>query len=445
MAVIKSYGNIHLGQGAAFVFSKGKGKQTTHTIFTPEAKSANKIVKWGENNQFPQDLHKTLRLNGAGNAALRILKATHYGQGFQIFTEEVDKKTDKRDRKLKSIKDYPKINTFFKQNKMKRFWTEHIADLEHLAIAFPEFILSKDFSKILSVRRQPASKIRYEKLNEKTGLIENVYFSHNWTSELTPESEFVEKIPVIDSYWSAEQIKEYCKKNKIHKFIMPVFYPMMTETYYPVADWHAVFHNGWMDVSNSIPEYKKYLFENQLNIKFIVHISEEYFTRTYQDEWQDYKPEKKKEIRDQLTEAIDKHLSGSKNSGKSIQSVTYKDIAGNWVKGIEVDSINNGVRDGDFLPEASASNSEIMFAAGVDPSIVGAGIPGGKMNTGSGSDKREAFSILTSLFKTKREISLEPWTLLQAYNGWDENLEATFANMELTTLDKNPTGMQTNF
>jgi len=67
------------------------------------------------------------------------------------------------------------------------------------------------------------------------------------------------------------------------------------------------------------------------------------------------------------------------------------------------------------------------------------------MNTGSGSDKREAFSILTSLFKTKREITLEPWYLIRDYNGWDPDLEGAFANTVLTTLDANPTGTQTQF
>ena len=64
------------------------------------------------------------------------------------------------------------------------------------------------------------------------------------------------------------------------------------------------------------------------------------------------------------------------------------------------------------------------------------------MNTGSGSDKREAFSILTSLFKTKREITLDVWRLLRDYNGWDTTLEADFADTVLTTLDANPTGTQ---
>lgn len=442
MSNVTTYGNVAFGHGSKTAFSFGKDKTQTHTIINPEDNSSGEIAKWGEDNQYPQQFLKALNRNGAGGAALRILKSTHYGQGFHLFTEETND-DGKQIKKIVDLKTQPEIAEFFRRCKMNRFWTEDIADQETLYIAFPEFILSKDFSKIVSVRRLQAAKCRFEKINEKSGLIENVYFCHKWSNHTNADSEYVQKIPAIDSWWHADQIKEYCKKKRIYKFVMPIFYPLMTETYYPETDWHAVYRNGWLDVANSIPEYKKALFEQQLNIERIVHISEEYFRRTYGDDWLEYTPEKKKEVRDQLTIAIDDHLSGNKNAGKSIQSVVYKDMNGNWVKGIEVESITKTNANGEYLPEASAANSEIMFAMGVDPSIVGAGIPGGKMNTGSGSDKREAFSILTSLFKTKREITLEIWNLLRDYNGWDPSLQGGFANTVLTTLDANPTGTQT--
>lgn len=437
-----SHGDVAFGLGSKTAFTFGKDTKAKHTVINPEDTSTGDIAFWGPDNKYPENFLRALRLNGSGGAGLRFLKATHYGQGFHFYKSETE--NGKLQKKIVSLKDTSsEIKAFWKRNRMERFWNEHIADLETFYLAQPEFILSKDFNTIYSTRRLQASKCRYQKINKKTGLIENLYFCHNWNSSITPDSEYVEKIPVIDSYWSAEQVKEYCKKKKIYKFVMPTFYPLMNETYYPEADWHAVFHNGWMDVANSIPEFKKALFANQINVKYIVHISEEYFKRTYGADWLEYTPEKRKEIRDQLTDAIDEHLSGNKNAGKSIQSVTYLDHNGNWVKGIEVEAVDNKLKDGTYLPEASAANSEIMFALGVDPSLLGAGIPGGKMNTGSGSDKREAFSILTSLFKSKREISLYPWQFIRDYNGWDEDLEGGFGNIELTTLDSNPTGTQT--
>jgi hypothetical protein len=442
MGDVITHGDVAFGLGSKAAFTFGKNTKDSTTSVKIKNEGASEIARWGDDNQFPQNYLKELRKNGTALSALRVLKATHYGQGFHLYLPEINE-NGKNDKRLVSLLDYPEINTFFNSNKINRFWTETIADEETFYIAFPEFILSKDFNKIVSLRRQPAPKIRFEQMNEKTGLIEHCYMSHNWTTNTNLKDDYVAKIPVIDSYWSADQIKEYCRKKKIYKFVMPVFYPFMDETYYPCADHHAVYHNGWMQVANSIPEYKQKLFENQIHIKYMVHISEEYFKRTYQGDWENFKPEERLKIRKKLTEAIDEHLSGNKNAGKSIQSVTYKDHLGNWVKGIEVQAIDDKLKDGAYLPEATAANSEISYAFGVDPSIVGAGIPGGKMNTGSGSDKREAFSILTSLFKTKRETTLDIWRLLRDYNGWDPRLEGGFANTSLTTLDANPTGTET--
>lgn len=439
MSSIINHNGLHFGRGsnAGFVFGKSKDN---HTIISPKSEGGKKIAFWGEDNQYPKHFLKALRKNGVAGSGLRVLKSTHYGQGFSLYTEEI--KEGVYSKKLVDIKEHSEIAEFFRKNKMHRLWVDKIQNLETFNLGMPEFILSNDYSKIVSVKILPTPKTRYSTINESNGLIEYVYFCHNWTSSTDLDSEYVHKIPVIDSYWDAEQIKEYCKKKKIHKFVMPCFYPMMDEVYYPEVDWHSVYHNGWMDVANSIPEYKKHLFENQLNIKFMVYISEEYFIRYYRGEWSDYTVEKKNEIRKQLTNAIDEHLSGNKSAGKSIQSTVFKGSDGEWIKGIEVVPINDVLKDGSFLPEATAANSEISFAQGIDPTIMGAGIPGGKQTSGGGSDKREAFTILTALFKTKREITLDTWRLLRDYNGWSPELEGGFTNIILTTLADNSSGAE---
>lgn len=433
-----------LGKVSAFRIDSSKEKHTHTPIEEKGANASGKIALWGDNNQYPKEFMEVLNKNGAGGSSYRFLKATHYGQGFRLYSED---QTDdgKEDKRVVPIKSRPPINDFFKVNKMHRVFTEIISDLEHFNLGFPEYILSNDFSKIVSVRRLQTSKMRYEKINPKTGLIENAYFSHSWTKNLTPESEFVNKIPVVDSYCSAEQVKEYCKSKRIYKFTMPIFYPLVDETYYPEPDHHSVYRNGWMDVVNAIPEYKKHFSENQLNVKYMVYISEEYFLRTYSNEWEKFTTEKKMELRKGLTDAIDDHLAGNKNAGKSIQSTVFKTREGDWVKGIEVVPLKDeNSSEGKGLLDSSAGNSEIMSAIGTDPNLMGVGIPGGKLNGGSGSDKREAFSILNSLFKTKRETTLEIWRLLRDYNTW-EDLEGDFAVTELTTLDKNPTGTENKF
>lgn len=437
--------NDHLAYGMGTVSAFKFDTKTSHTHQAPEEKGDGVIAKWGDNNQYPKEFLSTLKKNGAGGSSYRFLKATHYGQGFKLF--HIDSTDDgKEDRKIVPTASLPDISAFFKRSKINRFWVETIADLETFNLAFPEFILSNDYSKIVSVRRQATPKMRYEKINPKTGLIENSYFCHDWKSHTNVEGDYVKKIAVVDSYFSAEEVKEYCKAKKQHKFTMPIFYPLMDEVYYPEPDHHSVYRNGWMDVVNAIPAYKKSFSENQLTVKYLVKISEEYFLRTYGDDWQKFTAEKKQECRTQLADNIDNYLAGNKNAGKSLMVTVFKDREGKWVDGIDVVPIKDeNTSEGKGLLDSSAGNSEIMSAIGTDPNLMGVGIPGGKLNSGSGSDKREAFSILNALFKSKRQTTLEVWRMLRDYNGWPPDLEGDFAVTELTTLDKNPTGSEQRF
>jgi hypothetical protein len=144
-----------------------------------------------------------------------------------------------------------------------------------------------------------------------------------------------------------------------------------------------------------------------------------------------------------LIETIDQNLTGSGNAGKSIQSMKIWDADSKTsVSAITITPIDNKLKEGIYLPEAEAANSEILFAFGVDPSLIGAGIPGGKLGAGSGSDKSAAFNILQALYKTNQETSLDPINFVRDYNGWDRTIYPIYERTMLTTLDKNPTGSQ---
>jgi hypothetical protein len=69
-------------------------------------------------------------------------------------------------------------------------------------------------------------------------------------------------------------------------------------------------------------------------------------------------------MREQLATAIDEHMSGNKASGRSLISPILEE-GGKFVEGIRVEPIDNKLKDGSYLPDASAANSEILFAIGV--------------------------------------------------------------------------------
>jgi len=92
------------------------------------------------------------------------------------------------------------------------------------------------------------------------------------------------------------------------------------------------------------------------------------------------------------------------------------------------------------LPDSQAANSEILFALGVDPCLIGAGIPGGKLGAGSGADKREAFWMLNAEMGVYRQISLEPLYFIRDFNGWDPEIQFDYVTVDTSqTQDQHPT------
>jgi len=444
----KFFGNIavseHKGIGIAYTFKNTtelNPENPTSLAIEVKDKTGN-IASWGPNNDYPQKILKAIKASGSGSSALRFLRKAHYGGGIHLINNAPDE-NGKKSPKLINILDYPEINTFFKQSQVPRFFKEIIADMEWFSIAFPEYILSNNFKTINRVKRHQAAWCRFETMNPDNGLVENVYISEKFGKEsVSEDSPFVSKIPLIDSYWSPDEVREYCKANKIYKFVRPVFYPLIDEAYYPQAEWHSVVNNGWLDVANSIPEYKKNIFLNQVSIKYMIEIDERYFENIYSTDWRDYSVAERKKIREDLIDGINESLVGNKNAAKSIQSMMFSDEKGIQVSALKITAVDDKLKDGIYLPEAEAANSEILFAMGVDPSLIGAGIPGGKLGAGSGSDKNAAFNILQALKKTDRESTLEIYDFVAGYNAWDETITANFENTVLTTLDKNPTGTQ---
>lgn len=186
------------------------------------------------------------------------------------------------------------------------------------------------------------------------------------------------------------------------------------------------------------------MYEKQFNFKYLIHIADDYFLHRYgRDVWEEFSAEKKEKLRDEMATKIDEEMSGNEAGGKSLISPFFRDKnSGELIKGIQIEEVPQTLVNGEFLPDASAGNSEILFSMGVDPALLGAGIPGGKNLSGSGSDKREAYTILCARLPRKHARTLKVFRIIQKWNGWNPDYVAKLPNINLTTLDKNPNGQQ---
>ena len=90
----------------------------------------------------------------------------------------------------------------------------------------------------------------------------------------------------------------------------------------------------------------------------------------------------------------------------------------------------------DRLSTSAAANSEILFSLMVNPSVLGAGMPGGPYagNAGSGSDIREGLLVSLILNYIEKQQVLDPIELMLEYNDIHD-VELVYRNIILTTLN----------
>ena len=438
----RHFKNIHVGSSTIAVTGLGKSvvpKPLPVQIDPANQEVTGELVPWGSDNLYPQNFYdKKFLKNGASVGGMNTLSSTTYGNGFNLYKKVRNETSKKIELEEQLLSDFPEIDLFVEENCLDKFWDAKIKDLALFELAITEHVLSANQETIAKAERKQVAHCRFAKMDD-SGTIPYVFINTDWS---VANPKFTVPIPYFDkNRLTAAEIKKICKEKQIFNFCTSSKYAFITENYYPKAGWHAVDRNGWMEVANSVPELKKALFENQMHFKYIVYISDLYFESFYKEEWDDFDAAKRQLMREQLSTAIDEHMSGNKASGRSLISPIF-DEGGKFVEGIKIDPIDNKLKDGSYLPDASAANSEILFAMGVNPAIIGAGTPGGSNLGGSGSNIREAYTVLSASLVPKRIYVSDDWLFWRAFNNWDRTLIGMFPSVNLTTLDKNPNGQQ---
>lgn len=425
-------------RGAAIFLSKGKDPILNAPKINKDSSDSAEWCNWGEDNLWPQKLMAKLNKAGTAGGGLDVLTSAHFGAGLELYQEiEYAGGSDTKFIK-RALSKFPEIQSFYRRCHFNITVSEIIDDFETFGIAFPEYLTMPNGDEIISMQRLQAANYRFGV--PKNGFPEHVFYNSDWENY---NSDFTTKTRCFNPKLSVEEIKAICKKEGITNFIIPVMIALSIEKIYPTVKWHSSFKNGWIDVVLSVPAFKKAMFENQFNFKSIVHIADDYFSHKYgREDWMRFSAEEKELKRTMLVDAIDDHMAGNDAAGRSLISPFFRDQSGKEIKGIQIEEIPQGQSNGEFLLDASAGNSEILFPMGVDSSILGAGIPGGKNLSGSGSDKREAYTILCARLPKKQIRTLKVFEIVQEWNNWDPSLFAKLPNVNLTTLDKNPNGQE---
>lgn len=382
---------------------------------------------WGPNNLFPQDVVALIGKNNVAGQMLQFLIRAIYGKGLMPCRVIIG---DDGKEKI-TLHDDKRVLKFYKENNLKRWYLEQVTDHVHFANTFSEAILNKRRDYICGLYSNDASYCRWENINEKSRLIENCYVSANWPNP--SESEY-EKVAVADPYDVVNSIRN----GTAFKYIIPASLPSPNRSYYQRPVWDAIRENGTIETSNDIVKARRSLFKRQMGWQWHVEIPYEHWEKKFSNITPAPTDEQKKTIITKDLADLDKYLSGEENAGKAFVSHFGTDpVSGKELPGWKITLLDDKMKDGKWLPDASALYSEILFAGGLDPAIMGAGTPGGSFNTaGSGSDKRESYLIKVATLQSDRDVCTEPLYAIHEFNNWPDDCEHRTIDSILTTLDQ---------
>jgi hypothetical protein len=446
--VLDDLGSAYLaGTKAAITVSKSSRNFMADPENLPQSFTIDKTtykgeVQWGENNTLPQSVIEKIYKNPVLGSGLKFTIDAMYGDGIKYGILEDDGKGGKKFTERNDIAD---ITMFFEENDINGYHLEMCSDMATFYNTFPEIIFNRK-GKIVTLSCKEAAFSRWEEMDEKAA-IKHHFYSARWGSSKMDRNKDIDVTDVLDSRWplrdlmirlgrteneDGELVNTLTSKGPF-RFIIPISYPTPGRSYYQKPYWFSIFESGWYDFACKIPEFKNALMDNQMEIKYHIELSDDYFPSIFRSEGIT-EPEKHKARIIQEYTNLNKFLSDHKNSGKSVISYIKYSPDGNEMHRMTINVIEQKSLDGKYIEDSEEASNVMSYGMGVHPSLIGSSP--GKAKTINGTEARELWIIKQAQLKPMRDRLLMPLNLIKAVNEWPKEIVFAIPNMMLTTLDK---------
>ncbi|WP_338812730.1 hypothetical protein V9L05_15295 [Bernardetia sp. Wsw4-3y2] len=397
--------------------------------------SKSEVAYWGQNNDFPDTLNKEIEGSSIIPSTLDFKARMLNGIGIEYgYREIID-----REEVFTPIID-SEIQKFLWKSNVNRYTLKAADDLYKFNNVFPEFVLSVDKKKVISILAQEANFCRWEKQDRK-GFIKNCFIKTNWKDKPSDISGAI-TVPVIDIYThNTEEIRQ----GKSHKYIFPLSIPT-GKIYYQTAPWYSIIKSGWLDVAKAIPAFKKALMKNQITAKYLIKVPEYYWKWRYPKNkdskgWDSFSNDDKIKLKKEALEQFENFLSGNENAGKSIMvDFKFDEATKKEYPSWEIVPIDNKLKDGTYIEDSQEASSHILYALQTPAQLLGNAPGKSGQGSGSGSDVRELANFYLILNHPYEKLILEPLQFISEYNGWNAKygqvLEFRFKKAFLQTKDE---------
>lgn len=412
-----------------FAVSVSKGQQTSENPKETFSFKDIDFVSWGPNNNYPDEAVRVIGTTGVLSTAIGFKARTSFGQG--VVPMDITGYDDDGNMTLRPCQD-SEVQQYFRSYEFRQYMSQAFRDLFKFGNCFPIFYFNEDGSRIVRLILRNARHCRVSK--DKQWLCVFPDFDESLPTE--EKAEVISMLDEDDPFFDLDRMRLAGELNG-----KPVAFPRIrnyysNNDYYGIPDWDAAWKSGWVDIAHRIPEFLAKSYANAMTLMWHIQIPSDYWETKYPENEYPNKEERQKKIEEAMTE-IEDSLCGVENANKTILTEfsveEYSKIPKEW----KIERLKNEIDAKERLSTSAAANSEILFSMMLNPSVLGAGMPGGAYagNAGSGSDIRESFLVSVITTYIEKQQVLDPVMMVLRYNGHGDDLVLKYKETILTTLN----------
>lgn len=388
------------------------------------------IWSWGKNNLLPQEREALVLDNNIVPELITTKRDITIGQGLYCYREHFEPGSDgKMKRIIEEVERPAAAKEFWKRNNERKYLMGAARNLMFHANTFSEMVRNLG-GKIDSIEAFECRHVRPEKMTN-LGIVKNFYLSGNWKERTKPE-------------YLPKKVPAYLGEDKKQpKFIYHAYDDILSDDYLGIPTWWG--GRSWIEAANAIPMFHISNLRHGYTIRYHIEIPKDYFwDATAQQASQtqrDAALRKETEARQAFLERLNEFLAGFENAGRAlVTEYTINRQLGKEFPGIKITPISVNLQDEALLKLFERSNDANISAQGVHPTLAAIQTQG---KLSSGSEIRNAFNMYVAI-KTpvKRAVLLEPIQVIHDVNGWGEGIKWGFRDIEITTVDDKPSGIQ---
>ncbi len=387
------------------------------------------FVCWGPGNRYPDEAVRVIGSTGVLSTAIGFKARTSFGQG--VVPMDLKGYDENGEQILVPCQD-KNVQQYFRSYEFRQYMSQAFRDIFKFGNCFPIFYFNKDGSKIVRLVLRNARHCRISK--DKQWLC--VYPDFDDSLPTADKGEVIRMLDEDDPFLDLEVMREQGKLNG-----KPIAFPRIrnyysNNDYYGIPDWDAAWKSGWVDIAHRIPQFLAKSYANAMTLMWHIQIPEDYWKTKYPEDEYPNKEERTAKINEAMQE-IEDSLCGEENANKTIITEygieEYSKIPREW----KIERLKNEIDAKERLSTSAAANSEILFSMMLNPSVLGAGMPGGAYagNAGSGSDIRESFLVSVITTYIEKQQVLDPVMMVLRFNGHDDGLVLKYKETILTTLN----------